>query len=530
MKSVSWYRILLWASAMAFAPAANAQIIQDEPPATAPSPEDLLKVNPDETKSSDSDARAALLEAQIEGMQAQLDDLKKQIAKATPSWKGAPLSADADEGFSFKIRGRLMVDAGYINEPNGYTANRNLGFNARVRRFRIGAEGTLPGDFGYKAEVDYANSAVGFGDVILTYQPKNSPLSLTIGNHESFESLEQVSSSRWVSFIERSQMNDAFNHTRRLGLSFGYASKDNTLRANAGLFTAHTIDASVDNDGWIGAGRLTYTPYVGNGFIHLGANYQHRQFQTNDATAAGVATASTSAGAPSTNQLARYRARPFLQTTDVRFVDTGSFAAKSDDIIGAELFGVFKSLHFGGEAQYTKVNSFRAGTQLLDPRDYFVGNTAIVTPNGDPSFFSAYAEVGYFLTGETRGYKNGQWDRTKVLNPYNKGGAGAVQINARLDYLDLDSSALKTGRTNNFATGVSTAAPASALSRGGKQTGYLFGITWIPTDYVRFLANYIHTEVQGGPFAAAIKPTSTKPVDQRKYGVDGFALRAQVDF
>jgi phosphate-selective porin OprO and OprP len=536
------FAAMLSSSALLCAQPAFAQTAdkEAEPPADAPSPDDAsqLTIPNDQVNASTADSKDALLQAQIESLQAQLDELKKGLAKATPSWKGAPQFADADDGWTFKVRGRLMVDAGYIAEPKGYTANRNLGFNARVRRFRIGVEGTIPGDFAYKAEVDYANAAVGFGDVILTYQPKDRPWSVSIGNHESFESLEQMTSSRWVSFIERAQMNDAFGHTRRLGLSLGYASKDGLFRANGGLFAAHSIDASIDNDGWIGAARVTYTPYVGSGFVHLGLNYEHRRFQSNDATAAGVSTASVSVGAPSTNQLGRYRARPFLQTTDVRFVDTGAYAAKSDDIFGVEAFGVFKSLHLGGEFQYVKVNGYRPGTQLLNLRDYFAGsNTAVYTPNGNPNMKSGFFEVGYFLTGETRGYKNGMWDRTKVLHPFNKGGSGAVEINARFDYLNLNSNALRTGGNNNFTTGAFVNTPITTptdarLSRGGIQTGYLLGLTWIPTDYVRFLVNYIHTEVQGGPLAQTLPrfATSLTPIDKRTYSTDGVAVRAQIDF
>ena len=79
-----------------------------------------------------------------------------------------------------------------------------------------------------------------------------------------------------------------------------------------------------------------------------------------------------------------------------------------------------------------------------DALDLFAGSTAGTTtaaafvPDGDPSFWGGYIEAGYFLTGETRGYKNGMWDRTKVLKPFSKGGWGAVQINGRVDYLDLD--------------------------------------------------------------------------------------------
>ena len=59
---------------------------------------------------------------------------------------------------------------------------------------------------------------------------------------------------------------------------------------------------------------------------------------------------------------------------------------------------------------------------------------------------------------------------------------------------------------------------------------YLAGLTWIPVDYVRFLFNYIHTEVEGGPLAATVKPLSTAPVDKRKYSTDAFAIRASIDW
>lgn len=515
----------LLASSALFAMAATAQA-QTSEPATSEAAE-TAEVAPPPT-AEEAAAQAAFLEAQMESLQAQIDALKKQMTAAQPSWKGAPQWVDGEAGWSFKVRGRFMYDTAYIDSPfaDGAQPNKNLGFNSRIRRLRLGVEGAIPGDFNYKFEADFsaagANSNIGFGDVILTYAPKGKPWSITVGNHETFESLEQVTSSRFVSFIERAQMNDAFSHARRLGLSLGLQDSTNTMRFNAGLFTAHTIDQSLDNDGWIAAARATYSPQAFGGMLHLGANYQHREFQSNN-----NGTASISAGAPSTNQIARYRARPFLQTTGERFVDTGNFAAKSDDIIGAELAGIFGPLHFAGEAQWTKVNAYSAG-DISTGLDAFAGGPSFLVPSGDPSFFSWYAEVGYFLTGETRGYKNGTWDRTKVLNPFDKGGWGAFQVNARYDYLDLNSSKLKNGFTNNFATGVS--APSVSLSRGGAQTGYQFGLTWIPQDYVRFLLQYTRTEVEGGPFAATAKPTSTKPVDERTYGFDSVAVRAQFDF
>ena len=506
---------LLATTALTFSAAAAAQ---DAPPA-----DEAETTVPPEAPATTEElaAKAAFLEAQVEALQEQLNELKGQMTRVTPTWKGAPVFEDKESGWSFKPRGRIQYDAGYVENPGDSIATRNLGFNHRVRRVRLGAEGSIPGGFGYKFEMDFANSAVGFGDVILTYAPKDKPWSVTIGNHETFESLEQITSSRFLSFLERAQMNDAFTHTRRLGLSVGFQDKLNILRVNAGLFAAHSIDASVDNEGWIAAARATYSPQAFGGMLHLAVNAQHREFQANNG-----ATVTTSVGAPSTNQQGRYRARPFLQTTDVRFVDTGSFAAKSDNIVGIEAGGIFGPLHVVGEAQWTAVNAYSSGDTLAG-LDAFPTATFLV-PSGDPGFFSFYAEAGWFLTGETRGYKNGQWDRTKVSKPFSKGGWGALQLNARYDYLDLNSRKIQQGFTNNFTTGAATA--SNNLGRGGEQTGYLASLVWIPEDYVRFLLQVAHTRVQGGPLAATVEAASAKPLDRRSYGVNSAAVRAQVDF
>lgn len=469
--------------------------------------------------------RVAKLEEQIKALQTQVEDLKKQVtAKAVPSWKGALEFSDKDVGWSFKPRGRIQYDTAYIGVPGAYAANRNLGFNSRIRRLRLGAEGTMPGGFGYKVDVDFANGSVGFGDALLSYTPKSKDWTARVGNMETLNGLDQITSSNNVTFLERAQFNDAFTNTRRLGASFALTGEKDAYRLEAGIFTAHSIDGSFDNDGWIGAVRGVWAPEIGDGRLHLGANYQHREFQSNDN---GIA--STSAGAPSTNQFGRYRARPFLQTTDVRFVDTGAFAARGDDIFGVEAAAIFKNVYFASEAQWTKVRAYRPGT-IATGLDAFAGGSG-ATPASNPGFFGAYGEVGWFITGETRGYSGNAWGRTKVLNPINKGGSGAFQLAARLDYLDLDDDALKTAATTNFATGAtSLAALDTRLGRGGTQTGYLIGLNWYPIDYVRLMLNYIHIEVEGGPLVAQIKPLSAVPVDDRSYSTDAVALRAQVEF
>lgn len=484
-------------------------------------------------------AEVADLKAQLAAISAKLDavaaalvptpaekpaDAAKKAAEI--AFKGAP-EIKGENGWSFKPRGRLHHDTGYVSIPGALNTTRNLGFNSRVRRVRLGAEGTMPGGFGYKVEADFAGSSVNFGDTFLSYAPGNVPILVRIGSFETLDGMEQITSSNNLSFMERAAFNDAFLNSRRLGAALAWNSKDKDIRAEAGLFAAHSIDSSFDNDGWIGALRLVYAPKALGGQLHFGLGYQYRDFAAN---AGGVA--STGTNMPSTNQLARYRARANTQLTDVRFVDTGSFAAKSDQILGAELAGIFGSFYVAGEAQWLKARGYDVG-DIATGLDVFSGGNVAVVPTSNPGFFGAYGEVGYFLTGETRGYKHGEgiWNRTKVKNPVGKGGIGAIQIAGRIDYLDLDDPALKNGLTNNFTTGATSLAALNArLGRGGTQTSYLLALNWQPIDYIRFMLNYSHIDIEGGALAAQVLPVSILPVDERSYGVDVFAARMQVEF
>lgn len=488
--------LLAAASLFAFATAAAAQ---DTAPAEA--------VETAET-TTDSAAEMEFLKAQVEALQAQIQQLSTRVGKAEPSWKGAPQWQDKDAGWSFKLRGRLMYDVAWIDNPGLPAAettsstvgtNKDLGFNSRIRRARLGVEGTFPGNFSYKVEADFANSSVSWADAFVEWKSPKGPFSVRAGHFETFQSLEQITSSRHIMFLERAQMNDAFGHGRRLGGAIGFDQGDLLFRA--GIFN-DSINSDLNNDEWLFGTRLVYAPKMGSNQLHFGVNYQHRQFSSTQANF-------------------RYRARPFVQTTGTRFVDTNSWAAKSDDIFGVEAAGIFGPLHVAAEGQMAKPNSY-APSHVFSGGDSpgFGSDGAVITRRlaSDPEFKSFYVEAGYWLTGETRGYKKGEWDRTKVLNGLDKGGLGAIAITARYDYLDLADRKLYTG-------GVGT-----STSRGGKQTGYLASIVWQPIDYVRITAQYAHADIEGGPFASTVEPTSADPTNERSYGVDSVAMRVAFDF
>ncbi|QGN53685.1 OprO/OprP family phosphate-selective porin [Novosphingobium sp. Gsoil 351] len=430
---------------------------------------DAMQVQLDAMKSKVDTLESQLTKAQAEAQSAtvaaqsasasaaQASEVATKTAAAAPkvAWKGAPEFTGPD-GFSFKPRGRLQLDTGGVDGPRGI-GSTSLGYATELRRAFLGFEGTLPGKFGYRAEIDVANSGVEITDLFLTYKPKPE-ITLTLGQHKPFWGLEELTSDLMTSFMERGAFNSAFGFERRVGASAAYAGK--TLLVQGGVFADNAADLNNDtNNSYSVDGRVVFMPKLGGGQLHIGGSLHHREF--ND-----IATT------------ARYRARPFVHTTDLRLVDTKAFSADGETSYGAELAYIAGRFHATGEGHW--LTAHRPGLS-------------------DPTFFGAYAEVGYMLTDDETVYKGGVYDRIKPKKPVGKGGIGALQFNARYDLLDLSDGAVVGGRQQ--------IAGASLL--------------WIPTDYVRFILNYGHIWIDDAAVAAA---------GDRNYSADAVGMRAQFDF
>ena len=433
---------------------------------------------------ADTASEIAAMRAEIAALQAKVEALEAAAASASrpstpapvpvpvpvpapaaqasmPAWRGAP-TFTSEGGWSFKPRGRIQYDAGWVGRPDG-VADRGLGFSNELRRLRLGAEGHIPGGFNYKFEVDFAESAVEIVDATVGYNAGGG-FGLTLGQHNPFQSLEELTSSRFSSFIERAAFTDAFNFERRVGLSAAYAK--GPLIANVGIFTDNVADLDEDDNNAIGVdGRIVFAPKMGDTQLHFGGSAHWRD--NRDLAANGLTT--------------RYRQRPLIHSTDVRFIGTPAIVVDRETSYGLEAAAIHGPFHAVAETHWLEA----------DP----------LAPGGAKANFSGgYAEVGWYLTGETRGYRNGLFDRTRVLRPVGDGGFGAVQINLRYDHLDLNNGGLI----------------------GGKQTGYLASLIWIPQDYVRFMINYGRLAYDDATLPAA--------GGDRDYKVDVIGARAQIDF
>jgi phosphate-selective porin OprO/OprP len=440
-------------------------------------------------------AELAALRAQVGALQARVAELENRQVAAIPavptaappaaaaaspaaSAQAAPTGPEitfrggpqitAPGGWSFKPRGRVQIDAAFVSSPDGVSLP-GLGFSNRLRRGRLGVEGTVPGNIGYRFDVDFANSGVEIIDAFVTFRPFNSLL-LTVGQQDNFQSLEHLTSDNFTSFVERASIDTAFNFERRLGVSATLTR--GAVIANLGVFSDNFADL---NDAPAGSGlgdenssvsvdgRIVFAPRVGTTQLHFGASAHYRD----------------QSGLASSGTFTRYRVRPLTRTTNVRFIGTPGLLVDNETDYGVEFAAIHGPFHAVAEGHWMEAGRINGPT---------------------PTFFGGYAELGWYITGETRGYRNGVFDRTRVLRPLSAGGPGAFQLNVRYDRLDLSDSGIT----------------------GGSQNAYLASVIWIPSDYVRFLLNYGHVAYHNAIIPAAL--------GDRDYGVDVIGGRAQFDF
>ena len=386
----------------------------------------------------------------------------------TTTWRGAPQFAN--DSLTFKVRGRVYIDAVSQSVDRTGSGVDFDAFNTRLRTARLGVEGTWNSQWAYKAEASISSGGgtTQWEDLTLEYKPTEFT-SIVVGNFKTV-SLEDITSSRYNTMMERGAFNDFINAGRVMNLQFkangpnwtaGVAVSGDSLN-NADVAT----NVSTGSDETFGYnGRATFAPIVTDTTtLHLGVwgRYRDRGDQANF----------TYQVRNNTNYGARY-------------TSTGAIGV-SDKTIGLEAALLYKS--FSLQSEYARITADRAGTASDVDLDGF------------------YVTGSFFLTGETRRYEanRGEFNRTRILNPLTAGGAGAWEVAVRYDSTDLTD-----------VTGVATA---------GKYTAWTAGLNWYPHPYVRFMANYSRSE-NDNPTLASGANRELNDVD-----VDTFQMRAQFDF
>jgi phosphate-selective porin OprO/OprP len=153
--------------------------------------------------------------------------------------------------------------------------------------------------------------------------------------------------------------------------------------------------------------------------------------------------------------------QPELQVTNVDpSLSTGSIAAH-----GARMGGLEAGLGWG---------------RLWLQSEWYGIAADAGRPDNDPFFSGWYAQAAYTLVGTPRHWKSktASWGSPLPAESYDPstGSWGAVEVGGRFSTIDLNDTPV----------------------RGGRQNVWTVGMSWYPTEPLRFIMEYQWAEIEGG--------------------------------
>ncbi len=346
--------------------------------------------------------------------------------------KGGFEVTTADGDYSFKVGGRLMLDYnaydGVINTVEGQT-----GSDIWFRRARLEIKGKAK-DWSYLMSYNLTGSG-SIDQLHASYNGFGKMTVLTMGQQKEGFGLDDTGSSKWITGIERALASDAFDTGNNVGLKL-HGGND-AISYSLGVYK-ESIDAD-DNALDTGVtGRIVYRPIIDDDLlVHLGAGFTARDGEF-DSLGARL-------GVRGGEDRTANRSR-------VRYA--GGLSGDEQQSYNLEAAATFGQAHI--QAEYFSSEVSGATAPDLEADGY-------------------YLQLGWVLTGENRGYKNGAgvFDKIKPSGP-----GGAWEVFARYDAFNVDGA---------------EADPAITVE-GGDATVITLGANWYINSNAKLSLNYVSSE------------------------------------
>ena len=338
-------------------------------------------------------------------------------------WKDGARIERNDGVYAIKFGGRIQYDMAAINTDGAIEDELGdlQGTGNDFRRARLFIEGEF-GEHGiFKAEYDFAGTEANFKDVYAGLQGLPYVGTVRAGHFYEPMSLEMTTSSKYITFLERSLPVLAFLPERSSGIGIYNQLFDERMTIHVGGFREVGDDAEDFSNGsnYNAGARITSLPVWeedGRQLVHTGFWYSH-QFRDDEPLAYDPDAES--------NTLGSLLEMPELQINGV-------------DLVGAELAAVMGPVSLQGE---------------------FI--TSFVDRDGGQSartFYGSYVTASWFLTGESRAYDRefGIFGRTKPATSFSisEGQWGAFELATRWSFLTLNDGDVRGGILNDFSVGL----------------------------------------------------------------------------
>lgn len=335
----------------------------------------------------------------------------KQDDTMTVTFKDKLVFTSADGSTSFRIGGRIQNDWDWMSADNEAEALfGKFEDGNEFRRVRFYISGHIHRWLIFKTQYDFEDGEADFKDVYAGIRGLPYVGTFKAGQFKEPFSLEQLTSSNDITFLERSNA-DSFSPGRNTGFMLNNCICDERGTWAVGVF--RDTDAFGDSTGdgeYNYTGRVTFLPIYqdkGEVLIHTGAAVSFRN--PNDS-------------------IVMYEDSREVHLAP-HTADTGNITdVDSVVLVGLEFAAVCGSVSVQGEYNMSMV-------------DGAAGN--------NPDFSAWYAQASVLLTGEHRRYdtKNGVFKNPKPKTNFDpeKGTWGAIELVGRYSNLDLTDSPLVVG-------------------------------------------------------------------------------------
>lgn len=339
-----------------------------------------------------------------------------------PAVRVRRLAIDSSDGRDrFSIRGRFQydverVDFGSDIQNVARQGNPFPSYGSRFRRLRLGALGIMHNDWEWQLEVDFADNEVDLANAYIAYLMPHGRLAF--GHFKEPFGLEYATSSRRITFMERSAASDAYKVNREPGIMY------ETIQPNwygaFGVFGGGTVFDRDVEEGWSLSGRLTGAPYLdGTNYVHIGAAINQRRNAVNKAT--------------NLYEPVRLRTREGARAIDARLIGR-------DDLEGVSKFTRYGLELAAGRGPWSMQGEYIWVDIDLD-RDALVRALgANATTENSLTQKGWYVQGSYFLTGEHSNYRAFSGDFGRVTPNRNfslrDGGWGAWEVAVRYSMAD----------------------------------------------------------------------------------------------
>ena len=338
----------------------------------------------------------------------------------------------------WNLGGRLHFDVGG-GEGRGSDLDGNSLWRSRLRRAWIEFEAAFNRSWTFEGQIAPLDREEPIENLAIGYSG-SAPLVVLLGNVKEPFSLEELTSSNDVTFMERSLAN-ALVPGHNTGLALGVSGERWT--AVAGVFGGNLNDR-VDDEGLAVTGRVTFAPIrKDNEVLHLGVSGSHRAFDR--------------------NQEIEFSTVPESRPYEISLVDLDAIEdARNLSRLGLEFAYLRGSFRIQGEYILTHVDR---------------------EEHADASLHGAYIQASYVITGQKQEYEVSPGGLHKGVehavfsgidvddeDRVSRGGAGAWEVAARWSILDARGQNLDGGRLQTVG----------------------IGLNWYPEKNMRVMANYIH--------------------------------------